>query len=191
MLIPLGDFELHRVIADSQRQVYEGVEYLPDLLNLMLQNDDIFHDDRLPVKEDYSAWLDHQLAYMNDCYPWFFVVVKDGVFRSAIWAHSWTMFGERYHSVEIGAVSKRKISMSENSQTLRLFSDFLFTESKVSLLRAYCDKDNRAARLALLRGGFSHPQALRAHKMKDGNYIDAIGFSLTREENEVLNDSRN
>lgn len=178
--------ELVPLVVDEETGFFENSELYRELLPTIEEFSNLFGDESLPSVSNYSEWLQFELDFIREVSPWAFIVLADGKPQGLCWLISWWAPGKNYHSVDIGGIAKRGTPIEITQKTIWALLDKAFTETEVYIIRANCAKNNRAASLAMIRAGFTHPEPMRAFMVKGGVEIDAIIRSITRPEWEAL-----
>lgn len=166
--------------------MFKNVHLYGALLPTIEEFSDIFGDDTLPSVANYNEWIQFEMDFIKDVTPWAFIVLVNGQPQGLCWLTSWWAPGKSYHSVDIGGLAKRGTSLEVTKKTIHALLDKAFNETDVYIVRSNCAKSNRAASIAMIRAGFSHPEPMRAFMVKKGVEIDGIIRSITRPEWEAM-----
>lgn len=176
------------VIFDPESGQFGNVHLLYQMLPVLEDYSDIFDDASVSPLNDYDTWLDLVLDFIKAVTPWFYLILVDGQPRGAMWVSAWESFGNTHHAVEIGGLAARKVNPLISMLTLYRFTEKVFTETDVNIIRAEFAKDNHAVRRCLLRVGYSHPEPRRCLKIRHGKEISGCYLSVTRPEWEALHE---
>ncbi len=176
------EIQFRQIIIDPETGDFQNFTIFKDFLPILEEYHRFFGDDFTPSIENYAAWLKKYLDFVKDIAPWFFCVVVNGEPQGLIWAYNWEDPGLGVYTVDIGGLAKRGTPVEVTKRTIRQFLEMLFAETGVYVVRGDCAFGNRAARLAMLRAGMSHPEIRRAWKVCDGAEITGIIYSITRHE---------
>jgi len=155
-----------------------GTEYLPFVVDLMRGYESFFCHDDFAGLDDPEAWLSDALDFIEEADGWFVVGVVDGVPTGLLWAINWDS-----HTCEIGGAIKRKQSPDVTRAAVSQFVDLLFAEvSDLKLIRSDPEDRNKAAVKLLTDCGFNTPERRRGARYRNGQPINAIIVSVTRDE---------
>lgn len=174
-----------QVRFDEKSGVFENIHLLHKLLPTLESYSDIFHDDSVKPS-DYAAWLDVVLDFVEIASPWFYIVLVNGEPKGAIWAIGWVSFGENYHACEVGGLAKRGVDPFVTMMTIYKFTNILFEDTDIRIVRSEFTETNRAVSVCLRRLGYGHPEPRRCLKIRDGKEISGKYLSVTRTEWEAL-----
>lgn len=199
-----GKFSSKKEKAEKKHQTFTNIQFVPvyydgtfknihllyKMLPVLEDYADIFEDDSASPAKNYDEWLDVILNFIKDVTPWFLMVLVDNEPRGAVWVSAWEMTGNKVHGVEIGGLAARGVNPLISSATLQMFTQKLFDETDVYIVRAEFSNGNKSVKRILQRVGYSHLEERRCLKIKGGQEISGHYLSVTRPEWEALNESQ-
>jgi hypothetical protein len=134
-----------------------NAQYLPFALNLIREYPELTAGDVEADPEDFKEWYQQTWDFIAERNGAVMVACLDDEPFSVVLAQGYYL-GSRC-SVEVGYASKRGVNPYLNSEAFKLFLDFVFKQdSDCQIARAEIAETNRAAKIGLIRTGFSHPE---------------------------------
>jgi hypothetical protein len=156
---------------------HHGAQHLPFILELFSKHLDVFLDDAHTVEPTLEGKASFCLDTLEAMSGWVAVALADGVPFGVQFVRSWDGL-----TAEVGGVGKPKVYQPAMDEAFSQFIEAIFSTGKAELLRALTAEGNKAARVVLKRVGFNTPQPYRGYKVKNGEIINAIMLSLSKQE---------
>lgn len=178
----LARMEFVPVLVDTARGEFANIHQLYQVMPLMADYADHFWDDSVDARKEYGTWLQLVMEFIEACDGWFYIASLDGEPQSVVWVNDFAFIGRTAHTCWMGGATRRKADPVISQACMRWMLQRVFEQTDVYIVRALMDEDNRAARMACWRGGFSHPETLRAYRIKRGRERTGIIMSITRPE---------
>lgn len=169
----------------SVEQLFQTIQYLEEY------DDILFLSETHSKDTDYEGWLGAILDFVDDCFPYFRIVVIDGVPLGAFWALNFGGMSGKTRECDFGGLARRGVDPLLSLAASYAFLDLLFSEHPdLFIIRGEFTEKNRAVARLLYRLGFSHPETRRAIAVKDNQGITGTILSVTRPEWDALHDEK-
>lgn len=163
----------------------KNIDLLYQLMPAFEEFKGIFDDDD---DRPYSEWLDLVFQFIKSVNPWFCIVSVAGKPSGALWVPNWIKNGDQLHSAELSGVAVRGTPPITTMAAVHKFVSLVFNETEIRLIRSEFEASNRAARLCLIKTGFSNLEARRCLRFKGGIDIPGQLLSVTRPEWDALHE---
>ena len=165
------------VRADLKNNLFENVQYLPFVIDLLFKNKKLIADDYFPQED--GELLDFLIEEINSVYPWFIVGIKDGEPLGAAWLTHWHKAGEnKYHSCQIQACIDKKFWGKSSLFAISRLLKFLTESTGVKRVQTEIPEFNQRAVAYMQRAGFEKEGIIRCAAFKNGKPLNNILMSI-------------
>jgi hypothetical protein len=154
-----------------------GTQHLPFILELFTKHLGVFLDDSHSVEPTLEGKAGFCLDTIEAMSGWVAVALADNVPFGVQFVRSWDGV-----TAEVGGLGKPKVYQPAMDEAFSQFIEAIFSTGKAELLRAMTAESNKAARVVLRRAGFNTPQPYRGYQVKNGEIINAIMLTLSKQE---------